>query len=117
MKLNPGVVRNGRHYIVVMGGWSNAKAKHLSSIEFYDVSLQPTSWESGSEISLPTAMGNIKASLVMKLDDNLCDIMLISNTTKRMHICKENYQWSDSDLSAHITKGWGKMAVLDANLF
>ena len=111
------VVRsNGHEYAVVMGGWKGSTGTFLSSIEFYDMTVQPSMWEVISGISLPAALGNIMGSLAMKLDDNLCDVMLISNTTRRLHQCLGNYQWSDYDISLNVTKGWKKMAVIDANV-
>ena len=110
------VVRNGRDYMVVMGGLKISTGTFLSSIEFYDMSVQPSAWEVVLGISLPAALGNIMGSLAMKLDDNLCDVMLISNTTRRLHQCLGNYQWSDYDISQNVTKGWKKMAVIDANI-
>ncbi len=110
------VVRNGRDYMVVMGGLKISTGTFLSSIEFYDMTVQPSAWEVVLGISLPAALGNIMGSLAMKLDDNLCDVMLISNTTRRLHQCLGNYQWSDYDISQNVTKGWKKMAVIDANI-
>jgi hypothetical protein len=110
------VVRNGRDYMVVMGGWSGSTSTFLSSIEFYDMTVQPSAWEVVSGISLPAALGNIMGSVAIKLDNNLCDVMLISNTTRRLHQCSGNYQWKDFDLSLNITTGSKKMAVIDANL-
>ncbi len=107
--------KNGRDYIVVMGGWSSIKYGYVSSIEFYDLTLQPTSWVSVSGISLPTAMGRMHGSVVMKMDDYLCDVMLISNTTGKLHQCSGNYQWTEYEIP--LTKGLKKMAVIDANLF
>ena len=85
------VVRNGRDYMVVMGGWKSSTATYLSSIEFYDMTVQPSMWEVFSGISLPAALGNIMGSLAMKFDDNLCDVMLISNTTRRLQ--KDGKKW------------------------
>jgi hypothetical protein len=110
------VVRNGHDYLVVMGGWSGSAGTFLSSIEFYDITVQPTSWKVVSGISLPDMMGHIMGSVITKLDNNLCDIMFISNTTRRLHQCFGNYQWEDFNLSLNITNGWKKMAVIDANL-
>jgi hypothetical protein len=110
------VVRNGRDYMVVMGGWKISTGTFLSSIEFYDMTVQPTSWEVVSGISLPTAMGNIMGTVNMKLDNNLCDVVLISNTTRRLHQCLGNYHWSEYDISVNVTKGWKKMALIDANV-
>ena len=109
------VRKNGRDYIVVMGGWSKIRNAYISSIEFYDLTIQPTSWEVVFGISLPTAMGRIQGSVVMKMDDHLCDVMLISNTTGKLHQCSENYQWTDYEIP--LTKGLKKMAIVDANLF
>jgi hypothetical protein len=111
------IVRNGHDQMVVFGGFSYLTGKYSSTIEFYDLTLLPTSWEIASGITLPTAMGRIKGSVVMKLDDNLCDVMLISNTTGRMHQCSGNYEWTEYNISSNLTRGWKKMAVIDANLF
>ena len=111
------IVRNGHDQMVVFGGYSNLTGQYSSTIEFYDLTLQPLSWEIVSGISLPTAIGNIKGSVMMKLDEYLCDVMLISNITGRMHQCSGNYQWTDFDISLNLTIGWKTMAVIDANLF
>jgi hypothetical protein len=110
------VARKGHDYLVVMGGWKGSTSTFLSSIEFYDMTVQPSAWEIVSGISLPTALGNIMGSVTMKLDDNFCDVMLISNTTRRLHQCSGNYEWTDFDLALNITNGLKKMAVIDANL-
>ncbi len=107
--------RNGKDYIVVMGGWSSVISAYVSSIEFYDLTLQPPSWESVSGISLPTALGRIHGSVVMSMDNQFCDVMLISNTTGKLHQCSGNYQWTGYDIP--LTKGLKKMAIVDANLF
>jgi hypothetical protein len=111
------IVRHGRDQIVVMGGWSTITNQFLSSIEFYDLTFQPTSWEIVPGISLPTAMGTIVGSVIMKLDDNLCDARIISKTTLKMHQCTGNYEWNTFDFSSIITKGVKKMAIADTNLF
>ena len=107
--------KNGKDYIVAMGGWSTIRFAYISSIEFYDLTLQPASWEVVSGIRLPTAMGRIQGSVVMKMDDHLCDVMLISNTTGKLHQCSGNYQWTSYEIP--LTKGLKKMAIVDANLF
>ena len=111
------VVRNGRDYLVVMGGWSAYANSPLLTIELYDMTLRPSFWESLSGISLPTVLGQVRGTLVMKLDDNLCDAIIISNTTGKMHQCSGNYQWTDYDISLYIPKGLKKMAIIDASLF
>jgi hypothetical protein len=111
------IVRNGHEQIVVFGGYSNPIGRYSSTIEFYDLALQPTSWEIVSGISLPAAMGRITGSVVMILDDTLCDVMIISRSTGKMHQCSGNYQWTNFDISLYLPIGWKRMAVIDSNLF
>ncbi len=111
------VVRNGHEYLVVMGGWSSYATSPLLTIELYDMTLRPSSWETLSGIILPTVFGAIKGALAMSLDDNLCDVMVISDYTRKMYQCSGNYQWTSYDLSLNLPKGLKQMAVIDASLF
>jgi hypothetical protein len=66
---------------------------------------------------MPDSVGYLLASVVIRFDDDYCNVMIISMSTKKIHECSGNHQWSQYDISTTITKGIKKMTKIDANFF
>ncbi len=89
----------------------------LNSIELYDLTLRPASWEIWTGVSMPATVGYLMASVVIRFDDDYCNIMIISLSAKKILQCSGNHQWTQYDISTTIVKGIKKMAKIDANFF
>jgi len=109
------ITRYGRNYIIVIGG--QGLSGNLHSIELYDLTRRPTTWEVWTGVSIPVTVGFMMGSVVMRFDDDYCNVMIISLSAKMVLQCNGNHQWSQNGISMTITKGNKKMAKIDANLF
>ncbi len=109
------IKRYGRDYIMVFGGEGSTGL--LNSIELYDLTLRPATWEVWTGVSIPVIIGRLLGSVVMRFDDDYCNAMIVSLSAKMVLQCTGNHQWSQFDISSTITKGLKKMAKIDANFF
>ena len=109
------ITRKGRDYIMVFGGQGSSGL--LNSIELYDLTLWPASWEVWAGVSMPATVGYLLASVVIRFDDDHCNAMIISYSAKMVLQCTGNHQWSQFDISSTIETGFKKMAKVDANFF
>jgi hypothetical protein len=89
----------------------------LNSIELYDLTLRPATWEVWTGVSIPVIIGRLLGSVVMRFDDDYCNAMIVSLSAKMVLQCTGNHQWIQFDISSTITKGLKKMAKIDANFF
>ncbi len=100
---------------MIFGG--QGSLNFLNSIELYDLTLRPSTWEVWTGISMPVIVGNMLASVVMRFDDDYCNAMIISQSAKKILECTRNHQWTQYDISSKIVQGPKKMAIVDANFF
>jgi hypothetical protein len=110
------ITRYGRNYIMVIGG-EGPFGELLKSIELYDLTRRPGKWEVWSGVSIPGTVGFMLGSVVMRFDDDYCNVMVISLSAKMILQCNGNHQWIQLDIATKITKGEKKFAKVDANLF
>ena len=108
------ITRYGRDYIMIFGG---AAGVPLNSIELYDLTRRPATWEVWTGVSMPVAVGKMLGSVVLRFDDDYCNAMIISYSAKMVLQCTGNHQWNQYDISTTIVKGIKKMAKIDANFF
>ena len=111
------ITRYGRDYIMVFGGMGLPGVSTLQSIEFYDLTLRPSTWEVWTGVSIPVAIGKMLGSVVLRFDDDYCNAMIISLTAQMVLECIGNHQWSQFNISTTLIKGSKKMAKIDANFF
>jgi hypothetical protein len=107
--------RNGKDYIVAMGGWSLEVGNTDSTIEFYDLTSRPSTWEMVTGIALPAPSQKI-GSVVLRFDNGDCEALIISSGTGKMHVCSGNYQWRTYTMTKNPlgSKEW---VAVDASLF
>ena len=86
------------------------------TIEFYDMTLRPASWESVPGLSLPLIMDKVLGFKVLAFDVNFCDAMMFSNLD-RMIICSGNYNWTSFTPVGYRPATITKFAVMDASMF
>jgi hypothetical protein len=88
-----------------------------NTIELYDLTLQPATWEIWTGVGMPVNVGYLMGSIVIRFDDDYCSAMMISLSAKMVLECTGNHQWNLFDISSTITKGYKKMAKINANFF
>ena len=71
------IKRNGNDFLVAMGGWNQDVNTQDSTIEFYDLTNRPSTWEIVTGISLPVATSKI-GTVALRFDDWDCEAMIIS---------------------------------------
>ena len=108
------ITRKGQDYLIVFGGQGSTGL--LQSIELYDLTLRPASWEVWTGVSIPVVIGNLLGSVVMRFDDDYCSAMIISMSAKMVLQCSGNHKWKKFDISSSIASGMKKVATIDANL-
>jgi hypothetical protein len=109
------IPRYGRDYIMVFGGQGSTGL--LNSIELYDLTLRPATWEVWTGVSIPVIIGRLLGSVVMRFDDDYCNAMIISQSAKMVIECIGNHQWNQFDISLSMVTGQKKVAKIDANFF
>ena len=110
------VKRNGKDYVMVFGGTYGSLGVPTASIEFYDLTLRPNSWESITNLSLGTAFNFIMGSVVTSFDIGYCDAMIQSSENGLMLICSGNYTWT-SYSQGFYPSGNSRLALVDASMF
>ena len=83
-------------YLAVIGGSMNDLTP-LSTIDFFNLSTRK--WDSFPTIKLPVTMAAIRGSVVMKMNEQECDMMLFGAANKKLHICAGNYNWTSMDVA------------------
>ena len=84
-------------YLAVIGGSKDLNTA-LSTIDLFNMNSRM--WESFPAIKLPETMGAIRGSVVMKINEHECDMMLFSaSAPPLLHICMGNYNWTSMDLA------------------
>ena len=108
------IKRSGRDYLVGVGGVYGTNLTGTNTIEFYDLTSRPTSWEIIPGVILPVAIGGIFGSKITVFDEGICEAFFISSGGIGF-ICSGNYTWS---YSAVPNVQWGALyfPVVDANL-
>ena len=110
------ITRYGRDYIMVFGG-EGLFMTQGSSIEFYDLTIRPATWEIWTGVTFPNFVGRMLGSVVMRFDDDYCNAMIISASSKLILECNGNHHWTWFDISKTIVNGLKKTAKVDANFF
>ena len=109
------ISRYGRDYIMVFGG--DGPTGLLKSIELYDLTQRPATWEVWTGISIPILIGRLLGSAVMRFDVDYCNAMIISQSAKMVIECTGNHKWNQYDISLSMVTGQKKVAKIDANFF
>ena len=110
------IQRNNRDYIMVFGGVTFLGIP-TQTIEFYDMTLRPASWELVPGLSLPLNMPRVLGSKVLAFDVNFCDAMMFSAVLDQMVICSGNYNWTSLKPVGYRQLTVTKFAVVDASMF
>ncbi len=84
------------------------------SIELYDLSAKPSTWESVPGLKLMVPMAGIFGSLVKQFDENGCSAMFISIPNRKVMECNGNYTWSPYSVM-DFSNSFSKLAVVDAS--
>ena len=109
------IKRNGRDYLVVLGGRYGPNMTWTNTIEFYDLTLKPTAWETFKGIILPFLVGPIYGSKITIFDEGICDAYFI-NDRGNVYICSGNYTWIYNGIQNVDVSGQHYFPVVDANL-
>jgi hypothetical protein len=85
----------------------------IQTIELYDMTLRPASWE-----SLPGwNMEKILGTLILSFDVHFCDAMVFQAIGDLMFICSGNYTWKSFKPVGYLPFTITKFAVVDASMF
>jgi hypothetical protein len=109
------IKRNGRDYLVVMGGAKGGSSATTDTIEFYDLTTRPNSWETIAGTRLPQTTSKIFGWKILKFDVAICEVFLI-NWQGTGFTCTGNYSWTFGTVPGYIYSKFYLPAV-DANLF
>ena len=88
-----------------------------TTIEFYDLTLRPTSWEWVLGLSLPLNMERVLGYKILAFDVNFCDAMMFSAVIDKMVICSGNYNWTSFTPVGYRPTTVTKFATVDASMF
>jgi hypothetical protein len=106
---------------MVFGGNYGTVGIGTASIEFYDLTLRPSSWESVAGVSLGASVDYIMGSVVKAFDIGHCDLMLQSSSRGFMLTCTGNYTWKVHRKELYpnglYPDGRGNLALVDASMF
>jgi hypothetical protein len=108
------IKRNGRDYLVVMGGTVDLNATQTDSIEFYDLTLRPASWVNQTGMRLPEITGTLYGWKIQQFDEGVCDAFLI-NWHGTEYTCSGNYSWT-LGMAPGYSYAKCNLPVVDANL-
>ena len=110
------IKRSGRDYIVAVGGTygDGVNMTWTSTIEFYDLTLMPDSWEFLPGISLPGTVGPILGGIVTRFDEGVCEAFFI-NVNGQGCVCSGNYSWTANNVTP-FRGGVLYFPVVDANV-
>ncbi len=107
------IKRNGRDYLVAVGGHYGPTMTATNTIEFYDLTLMPSSWEfiPGITLNQPRQLVGWKITV---FDVGKCEAFFLG-VGGIGSICTGNYSWSNVAVN---TFNWGALfyPVVDANL-
>ena len=109
------IKRSGRDYLMVAGGLYGVTGAETNTIEFYDLTLMPTSWVFLPGISMPGFAGPMLGGIITAFDEGICEATFI-NHHGQFCVCAGNYSWASNSLAA-FKAGWYYSPVIDANLF
>ena len=108
------IKRSGRNYLVALGGLYGVNMTATNTIEFYDLTLKPDSWEFLPGITLPANGGIILGGKITVFDEGICEAFFISSEGKG-YVCTGNYSWTSNFVNP--MRGGSKFyPVVDANL-
>ena len=88
-----------------------------TTIEFYDLTLRPNSWESVPLLILPLKMERLLGYQILAFDVNFCDAMMFSSVVDKMLICSGNYNWTSFTPVGYRLSTITKFATVDASMF
>ena len=111
------IKRNGRDYLVVVGGLYGPNMTATNSIELYDLTLRPSSWETIPEIPSPLPVGPIYGSKITIFDEGICEAFFLRAADGISFICKGNYTWIALKVpNVHFEGGPFIFPTVDANI-
>ncbi len=107
------VTMKNTDYVIVFGGYESTIGP-MSTIHF--LNLATKKWETyPDKIFLPQQISNIHGSIVLRLDEQGCQMMIVAfYPNQRLFICEGNYQWQVMDLTGKIAP-LRKMVTVGAN--
>jgi hypothetical protein len=108
------VNRNGRNYLVVMGGSKGAGLTSTDTIEFYDMTRKPTTWENVNGIRLPVATDKLFGWKISLFDEGICEALLF-NYQGNSYTCSGNYTWIYYKVPGYVYSKT-HLPIVDANL-
>jgi hypothetical protein len=101
------MVVGGQYGDGVNTSWTN-------TIEFYDLTLMPDSWEFLPGIALPGAAGAIMGGIITRFNEGMCEAFFI-NGNGQGYVCTGNYSWTSNNV-VPLRGGVLYFTVVDANL-
>ena len=107
------IKRSGRDYIMAASGLYGVNRSWTDTIEFYDLTLMPSTWEFLPGMSMPGCGGTIYGGIVTKFDEGICEAFFINNA--HGCVCSGNYSWTSGPLT-QFRGGFLYFPVIDANL-
>ena len=110
------IKRSGRDYIVAVCGiyLDGIHGQGTSTIEFYDLTLMPASWEFLPGIVLPGTAGPMLGGIITAFDEGICEAFFI-NGNGQGYVCTGNYSWTANNV-VPFRGGILYFPVIDANL-
>jgi hypothetical protein len=106
--------RNGKDYLVIMGGSKGPTLTATDIIEFYDLTTRPASWESTAGLLLPQPAKPYGWKILM-FDVGICEVFLMDSVGMG-YTCTGNYSWTYGMVPGFISSRFYLPAV-DANMF
>jgi hypothetical protein len=107
------IKRSGRDYLVALGGLYGPNMTLTNTIEFYDLTLKPGSWEFMPGITFPQSVEFIGWKITV-FDEGICEAFFIDRNGKGF-VCTGNYTWTSNFLPSY-QNGFYVYPVVDANL-
>ena len=107
------IKRSRKDYLVAVGGQYGPNLTFTNTIEFYDLSMMPNSWEFIPGVILPQPM-LVRGWKITIFDEGICEAFFIGYDANCL-ICTGNYTWTSGNVPSFQ---WGNVffPVVDANV-
>jgi hypothetical protein len=109
------IKRNGKDYLVVMGGTIGPTLAATDTIEFYDLTTRPASWENTAGLRLPQITSKLFGWKILMFDVGICEVFLM-NSQGIWYTCNGNYTWTFGNVPGY-TYSKIYFPAVDANMF
>jgi hypothetical protein len=107
------IKRSGKDYLVAVAGDYGPNLTQTNTIEFYDLTLMPNSWEFIPRVILPQSM-SVRGMKITVFEEGICEAIILGSDGNCL-ICTGNYTWTSGNVPYFQ---WGNAfhPVIDANV-